>query len=65
MYKGTAKLSMKKVSSDAIKRVVTSYNEAKNNWSGNYSVTIGWGPASVSFTPTSGSNNYKEIDYSW
>ncbi len=64
-YKGTAKLTMKKVSSTAIKRILTSYNEASSSYWGNYSVTIGWGAASVTFTPTAGTADQKEEDYTW
>lgn len=64
-FKGTSKLTMKKKNSTAINRVVGAYNEAKSNIFGNYSVTIAFGPASVSFSPNSGSNSYQQIDLTW
>lgn len=64
-YKGTAKLTMKKKNSSAINRAVTKYSEAKNNALGNFSVSVGWGPASISYTPSAGSNNTASLDTSW
>jgi hypothetical protein len=64
-YKGIAKLTMKKKSSNAINRTITKYSEAKSNILGNYAVTVGWGPVSIIYTPTSGSNNEASIDLSW
>lgn len=64
-YKGTVKLTMKKVDPNAIHRIVTSYNEASSNFFGNYSVTLAWGAASVTFTPQQGSSDQREVDYTW
>lgn len=64
-YKGTAKLTMKKKSSSAINRAVSKYNEAKNNAFGNFTFTVGWGPASITYTPSAGSNNTASTDLTW
>lgn len=64
-YKGTVKLTMKKKSSSAVNRVVAKYIQAKNNTWGNYSVSVAWGPLSVTFTPKAGSNDDASVDLSW
>ncbi|SDS39533.1 hypothetical protein SAMN05444162_1383 [Paenibacillaceae bacterium GAS479] len=63
-HKGTVKLRMRKQDSDAINRVVVLYSEANSSAFG-YSVGFTWGPASVSITPNTGSNNTGSTDLSW
>lgn len=63
-YKGSTKLSAKK-SSSAIKRATVKYSQGFENIWGNYSVSIQYGPASVNFTPTTGSNDTASDDVTW
>jgi hypothetical protein len=64
-YKGTAKLRVRKVDSGAINRAITSYNEARNSALGNYNVSVSFGPASISFSPTQGTSDKGEDDAVW
>lgn len=64
-YKGMVKLSMKKKDNKALHRAVSYYNEAKNDWTSSYSVSLQFGPASISFTPNKGSLETREQDHDW
>ncbi|KRF20052.1 hypothetical protein [Paenibacillus sp. Soil787] len=64
-YKGTSKLTMVKTNPNAVNRVVTKYSESIENSSGNYNVTVAFGPVEIQYTPSTGSNNVASLDLSW
>ncbi len=63
-FKGTAHLLMINRGSTT-NRAVSTYMEAHNNPLGNFSVSIGYGPASISYTPTSGSTDIGTGELVW
>ncbi|MFC9775045.1 hypothetical protein [Paenibacillus chitinolyticus] len=65
LWKGTVKLSMIKTNTNAVGRVVGRYAQSVPNFLGEYSFSIGWGPASISYNPKSGSVNTHDIDLTW
>ncbi|MEM4992996.1 hypothetical protein WKH56_10645 [Priestia sp. SB1] len=65
VYKGTVKLRMQALKSKAQRRVVGKYAQSVPDVFGGYSVSVGWGPASITYTPTTGKTNQQPIDFNF
>jgi hypothetical protein len=63
-FKGTAHLVMRNKGS-LTNRVTSKYMEAHSNPLGNFSVSIGYGPGSVTYTPSSGSTDELSNELVW
>jgi hypothetical protein len=63
-YKGSVHLKMKN-KGGTINRALLKYSEARTNVLGQFGVDVSWGPVSISYSPTSGSNEEASKDLSW
>ncbi|MGV7115201.1 hypothetical protein [Paenibacillus kyungheensis] len=66
LFKGSVSMSMiKKGGASTVNRAIVKYNEANSNALGNFSVSVAFGPASVTFTPSAGSADNASDDEDW
>lgn len=63
-YKGSVKLSMEKKVSTATERAIVKYSQSKPV-GGIFTLSIGFGPVSIDFTPFIGTNDTASKDISW